>query len=206
MTKKIKRINLKLNEKIENISSLLKRMDLNIDEGTQIVIDDLLQYCKIGKDLAQELKHHPGVFGYLSMSRQGLQENLDALERGREKLKQLNEDSYEVVLNKIREFSPKLTAEQKKEVCALIREGQVTTTEFFHNISDERAVKAAQFYCEKILTTIKLLEKLGEEISDLKVKLTILDQVINTLAFQKNMSLRALVDMELQEFRQSKEF
>jgi len=203
-----------LDIKINKAAQALEVLNLELTPEEKKTIADLFELCRIGPDLAKELKTHPGVYAYLALNKQAVQEQfeLDTLELQHKK--QHFDDLTEYVTATIRAALEsdednkkkfKLTGESKKEIVALLRLGKLTSvkdSEYYDALTDEdltKEIKKMEHETHNLDMEISLLENsvLGK-----KMQIAFLEQVTNAFAYQRSMALRSLVELTVRELNQ----
>lgn len=185
-----------LQRKIEKIRTALDALGITIPDDVRPMIDELVKLCEIKKDLVKELKLHPGTYAYMAEQSAVLSMEIEYKEQETSTRKASIDDACNVTIAILREDNIKLTVDQKKEVVSMLQQGTFLDSGHYHEISDEEKAKQANGLAKGISEMTDEQEKLQYELLDLKAKKSFVDQIVSALAYQKNMSLRSLVELQ----------
>lgn len=191
-----------LAKKILKIKAALELLEIKLSDEHKLVVNKLVNLCRIGPDLGEELNTHAGVYAFLAENAQILQRQIEDLEAVLGTAKSRLEDEYNVIISVLRDADVKLSVEQKKEVLSLVRLDMLTQSQYYQEIDSEEVIKQLSEILVSNLSHRQIVEKYEESLREARMQKNLLDQIISAIAYQKNMALRALVDLETIGVRQ----
>lgn len=199
---KSKRTPSPLAKKILKIKAALELLEINLSDEHKLVVNKLVNLCRIGPDLSEELNTHAGVYAYLAENAQILQRQIEDLEAALSGTRIWIEDEYNVIISMLRDAGVKLTVDQKKEVLSLVRQDELTQSQYYQEIDDEDVIKRLSEILLSNFSHRQGAEEFEKSLREARMQKNLLDQIISAIAYQKNMALRALVDLETIGVRQ----
>lgn len=180
-----------LKKEIEGIRAAFGQLDISIsNEDQEGILEYIINFVDIRGDIVTELQNHPGVYAYIISIQEHLKADLEDAEILLKYKKEEIDKTIDLIISELREelrgTKEKITEVRKKEIANQIVSG------IFDVDGYENDVKEWVTFC--ILGTQQLLLQ-ETEVYRAKRKLNFVTGICSALAYQKNMALKALVDL-----------
>ncbi len=180
-----------LKQKIEGIRAAFVAMEIEIpNEDQEGILEYIINFVDIRDNIEEELRNHPGVYAYVVSIQEHLRSDLEDAEAVYKSTKESIDQTIDLIVSSMRDElkgTKKITKERKEEIANQIKTGNFNL-DYYNDADVDTWVK----FCVNKYKDLIFQET---EAFHAKRKLNFVAEICSALAYQKNMALKALVDL-----------
>lgn len=199
---------LTLKQKLAKIDAACKDVFVEFEQDREELKVTILNACSIGPNLTKELVEHSVLYAHFALQLEVIEFDIATLTLDLDKKKERLADIYEFIVAACRISSEKITAEQKKEILALLRLERFIDSEYYSSMvnacTDEDKLEANEGLIGQYGQLLRDIEAGQNKLLDFQYRKNLLSQILQCFAYQRIRCLDDLTSRETTGLRMQK--